>query len=145
MGTQYAQTSNLFSIGIPQSAFGQLTTPQLNDALEEASREVDARVAGRYGLAALPFLTWDSIITGITVRIACYQLLSTRGYNPAAGADKGLMDRYQAAIADCVKIQKQQLHPLVTVTTPPADVQPVVVTSSVVNLATGGAARNRGW
>ena len=143
---QYATVSDLTSIGLPATALGQMTLTQQNDALEEASREVDARLTGRYGVGRLPFITWDSIITGITARIAVYHILTVRGYNPAAGSDINIQNRYTIALRDCELIQKQQLHPVITLQamTTTFD-QPVVLSSSVVNLQTGAPGVNRGW
>lgn len=146
MGTSYADPSvDLVRHGAPASALAPLTPDQKTAACEEASREVDARVGGRYGVDALPFVTWDTTITGITARIATYRLLSVRGFNPAAAQDQLVVKNYDDAIKDCEKIQKQQLHPSVTLraVSRGAD-QPKVISSSVVD-ARGRTASNRGW
>lgn len=145
MTTSYVAPSDLATYGLPATALATTTSPQQSAACEEASRELDGRVAGRYGSDSLPFVTWDTIITGIAARIAVYRLMTIRGYNPAAGQDDLLYQNFKAAIVDCEKIQKQQLHPRVTFTSAKATPQPVVISSSVINVAHGTTGPNRGW
>lgn len=140
----YATVAELYVYGAPEKAFGQLSTPTKEAALAAASNDVDTYLRGRY---SLPLSAWDSSITEATCRIAAYNLLSVRGYNPASGSDVNIQDRYNAAIAWLRLVQKQQAHPNVT----PAQIdtpnwnQPTVISSSVVNLATGAKGTNRGW
>lgn len=142
--TAYASTADLYVYGAPEKAFGQLTSGQKDGALESASRDVDTYLRGRF---SLPLLAWDTSITEATCRVAAYNLLSVRGYNPASGSDVNIKDRYDQSISWLVKVQKQQAHPNVTPqpnNTPDYN-QPTVLSSSVVNLATGATRSNRGW
>lgn len=140
----YATLDDLYTHGAPEKAFGQLTDDQKLAALEAASEYLDSYFRGRY---SLPLAVWDISVTSNTCKIAAYNLLSARGYNPAAGSDINILERYNQAVAWAEKVQKQQAHPNVT----PAQIdvprtqQPVVITSSVVNLATGRTSRTRGW
>lgn len=140
----YATLTDLYIHGAPEKAFGQLTDSQKESALEAASEVIDTYFRGRY---SLPLAVWDVSVTQNTCKIAAYNLLSARGYNPAAGSDINILERYNQAISWCEKVQKQQAHPNVTPAQidVPRTVQPVVITSSIVNVATGRSARNRGW
>jgi phage gp36-like protein len=142
--TSYATEAELYVYGAPQKAFGQLTNGQILGALESASRDVDTYLRGRF---SLPLSAWDSSITESTCRIAAYNLLSIRGYNPASGSDVNVKDRYDQTMSWLNKVQKQQAHPNVTpaqIDTPDYN-QPVVISSSVVDLSTGLRRTNRGW
>lgn len=142
----YASLAQLYVHGAPQRAFGSISDADKEAALEAASETIDTYFRGRF---PLPLVTWDHSVVENTCKIAAYELISgARGYNPAAGADTSLLDRYNQAISWCVKVQKQQAHPNVTASvadTTPRHTQPMVMSSSVVNLATGQTAKNRGW
>ena len=142
--TAYAELSDLYNYGAPQKAFGQLTDGQKEAALEAASRTVDTYYRARF---QLPLSSWDKQTTKVTAQIATYDLLSIRGYNPASGSDVNIKDRYDAAITWLEKVAKQQAHPEVTAAQidVPAVTQPMVISSSVVNLSSGSTGRNRGW
>ncbi len=140
----YATIADLYIYGAPQKAFGQLTTDQLTGGLESASNILDTYFRGRY---SLPLVVWDVSVKEATCRIAAYNLLSVRGYNPASGSDVNIKDRYDEAIAWAVRVEKQQAHPNVTPQqheTPDYN-QPMVVSTSVVNVGTGAISKNRGW
>lgn len=140
----YASVPDLYTYGAPEKAFGQLTDAQKVAALAAASNDVDAFLRGRF---ELPLSAWDSSITEAACRIAAYNLLSVRGYNPASGADVNIKDRRDQTMYWLGQVQRSQAHPNVTPAqsdSPNYD-QPLVISSSVTNLATGGTARNRGW
>ena len=142
--SMYAALPDLYTHGAPEKAFGQLEEYQKNNAIIAASSVVDSFLRGRY---SLPLLDWDIAITEATCRIAAYNLLVARGYNPAAGSDPNILDRYNQAMMWLEKVQKQQAHPNIVAqpdNSPNYD-QPTVITSSVVNLGTGATSRNRGW
>lgn len=142
--TAYATVDELYVYGAPEKAFGQLTPGQKTGAIESASRDVDTYLRGRY---SLPLTEWDTSITEATCRIAAYNLFSVRGYNPASGSDVNIKDRYDQAMTWLNKVQKQQAHPNVTPqpnNTPDWN-QPVVISNSVINLASGATANKRGW
>lgn len=143
----YAEISDLINYGLPATALGTLTTTQLSAALEQASRKLDTYFAARFGKDGVPLLQWDTTVTEATCKVAAYELLTIRGYNPASGADVNLRIRYEDAIRWAEKVQKQQAHPNVVpaVQTLPKYQQASVASFSVVNTATGGIKTNRGW
>jgi len=140
----YASSTDLTTFGLPLTALGQLTAAQIAGALDVASQKVDSYLRGRY---ALPLLAWGSEITEATAKIAAYNLLTIRGYNPAAGADINIKLRFDDAITWLNKVQRQAAHPNVTPQNTQATYygQPKVTSQSVTQVFTGATAANRGW
>lgn len=140
----YAQLADLYRFGAPATAFGNISTGDQQAALDEASGRVDEFLAARY---PLPLISWPTSITEYTCRIATWNLLSARGYNPTMGGDSNIKDRYDNAIEMLTLVQKQQLHPAV-VPQPnqaPTYEQPAVYTFSAVDMGTGAIDNDRGW
>lgn len=142
--SSYAQLDDLYRYGAPASTFGTISAGDQQAGLDEASSQVDEFIAARY---PLPLISWPVSITEYTCRIATWNLLSVRGYNPALGGDTNIQVRYDKAIACLTLIQKQQLHPAVVAQPDKAPTyeQPAVYTSSVVNVGTGSTDTTRGW
>lgn len=140
----YASATDLTTYGLPATALGQLTSPQILAALVEASSRVDSFLRGRF---ALPLLSWETDITQATCAIAAYNLLSIRGYNPGSGADINIRDRYLDTLKWLAQVQKNMAHPNVTPSAAQTTsyAQPNITTSSVISLSSGRTARNRGW
>jgi phage gp36-like protein len=144
----YASQTDLASAGFPVQAWGQLTPTQINTALQNASDKLDTYFRGRYGDGPSPLLlTWDSEVTQTVAKIAAYYAVVMRGFDPSSGMDSLFKLNHDDAITWCRDVQRQQAHPVVTVAGTPlaGSVQPNLVSSSVVNLATGCRAPNRGW
>ena len=138
----YAVVSDLPRLGIPTTAFGTLTTVAIQAELDAAGAWINSRIRGRY---KLPLLAWDDEIRRIEVRVAVYNAMSLRGYNPTAGADVELRRGYEDAERWCDGVQRRAIHPDVTESaSDSALVQPFVITSSVVDM-NGRTATNRGW
>lgn len=143
--SQYAEIADLFVHGMPATARGRLSDDELNGAIISASGTADSKIRGRY---PLPLIAWGVELTKYVCWIAAYELLSgPRGYNPAAGADINLVDRYSRAIEWLDQVQRQAAHPDITPSAPqvPQYNQPFVISSSVVGLGTGATAARRGW
>ena len=140
----YGTLADLYKYGAPERALGGIPDATKEAELETASQIVDSYFRGRY---SLPLASWDAATTEATCKIAAYNLLATRGYNPAAGADPNIRDRWVDAIEWLRRVQKQQAHPNVVSLSPnePSATQPMVLSSSVVNVATGATASRRGW
>lgn len=140
----YAQLADLYRYGAPATAFGSISDADRQAGLDEASAKIDEFLGARY---PLPLISWPTSITEFACRIATWNLLSVRGYNPALTGDSNIKDRYDDAIRQLTLIQKQQLHP--NVVAQPNQVatfeQPAVYTSSVVDLGTGATDNDRGW
>lgn len=140
----YASLSDLTTYGLPATSLGNLTVLQQQNALDNASETVDSYLRGRY---ALPLVSYGVEITEATCRIAAYNLMNIRGYNPAAGSDVNLVNRYNDTIAWLNKVQRQAVHPnLVPAQNQvPNYNQPFVISYSVVDVNSGARASNRGW
>jgi phage gp36-like protein len=140
----YATLADLTTYGLPATALGQLTAGQQQAALDQASKRADNYLRGRY---ALPLVAYDTDLTELVCRIAAFNLLCIRGYNPAAAADVNIKQRHDMAIRDLELVQKQQMH--LNVTPAPSQVpdydQPTLISSSVVNVGSGATGSNRGW
>ena len=63
----YATLADLYKYGAPATAFGNLTDPDKQAGLDEASAKVDEFLAARY---PLPLISWPVSITEHTCRIA---------------------------------------------------------------------------
>jgi phage gp36-like protein len=144
MVSQYAQLADLVLYGIPVTAIGNLTTAQQTDALIAASAKIDSYLRGRY---SLPLLAWGIEITQAACKIAAFDLMNVRGYNPQSGADNNLINRYNETILWLRDIQRQAAHPDVT----PTDIQtqlkqgPAVISVSAWATNSGCTNTNRGW
>jgi len=143
----YASQADLLLVGLPQTAVGTLGATTIAAALQNASDFADGFFRARWGTNAVPLLAWDTEVTEAVAKIAAYRLMRQRGFNAAAGADKGFREGYDDAVDWLDRVQRQQAHPHVTLaaTSQPGTPQPKVVSSSVVNLANGRRAPNRGW
>ena len=148
----YATIADLTSVGLPASALGNLTAAQINAELQAASDFADGFFRARWGTAALPLADWDSTVTRAVAQIAAVYLLRVRGYAANSTADQRFQTAHDEAVAWLGQVQRQQAHPKVTLANetsgpnPSARLQqPSLITSSVVNLATGATGRTRGW
>jgi phage gp36-like protein len=139
----YATRSDLVVYGLPATALGALSTAQQDAALSAASERVDGYYRGRY---SLPLVSWDTETRAACCRIAAYELLNTRGYSPAAGADVNIKTRYDETIAWLKAVQRRAAHPaVVEAEQDTKHKRPVIRSSSCVDVASGRTAANRGW
>jgi phage gp36-like protein len=72
---------------------------------------MDGYFRARY---SLPLSAWGADVTRINAVLAVYDLLVTRGYNPAAGADVNVRLRTEDAINWLKGVSRQEIHPDVT-------------------------------
>lgn len=150
MGNVYATQADRNLYGVPSTALGALTSQQVDAALARASAVMDTFFGGRY---AMPLASWDVSVTSCCVYLADYYLLSSRGFNPAAGADANVLARYEEMFAGrpgvepwLKQVQRRAAHPDVVEATQDAKHQrPRVISSSVVDTSTGATGPNRGW
>lgn len=140
----YATINDLLLYGLPQTALGQLTNAQQLAALDNASAVVDSYLRGRY---VLPITNWGIEIIEATVKIAAYNLLQVRGYNPASGADINIRNRYDDAIMFLNKVQRQAAHPNITDSSVGNGQYsaPIVNSVSTISSNSSTTSKNRGW
>lgn len=123
--TAYATVADLGKAGgIAIAALAALSSDVKEAAILAASNEVDGYLRSRW---RLPLSSWDASITAATVKLAVYDLLSNRGFNPGAGADVQIRLRYDDAIAWLVRVSKGELHPVVVQAAPPPRPGPDVI------------------
>lgn len=142
----YATPADLTNVGLPAASLTTLTSQQINAVLQTASDFADTFFRARWGQTAVPLLAWDTSVTEAVARIAALRLLRIRGYNPHSTADQRFQQGHDEAVTWLGQVQRQQAHPLVTLAqnaAPP--ISPLLISSSVANLATGGARSKRGW
>jgi hypothetical protein len=135
--SQYCDPTDLPKY-LPQTALDTTTPAAQLQACIDASELADSYMRGRY---TLPLLAWGADVRMHTAWIACYLLMSGRGYNAGAGADQNMLRRYHASVGDPMVpgsgwfpgIQRQAIHPDVTPTVSPVNDpitgQPQVFTS----------------
>lgn len=94
----YATLNDLATFGANASA---LTMPSANQtaALNAASAEADGYLRSRYPRAELPLTTYSVDLTIAVVKIAVFELLAARGFDPNANSDDVIVKRADDARA----------------------------------------------
>jgi hypothetical protein len=147
----YATQQDLINYGVQPQVLGRLQPSQINAILQSASDKADGYGRARWGYTACPLVTWDTDWTANVTKLAAYEIHGVAGTNPESADFKLAKIRLADAEAYFDKVQRQQIHPLVTLgpagsaVALPGQQQPLVMSSSVVDLANGRRARNRGW
>jgi phage gp36-like protein len=108
--TAYATQTDLTD-GINPGALVGVTGTQMDKAIDDASREIDSYLRAQY---TLPLLTVGADVRRKTVDIAVYYLMVGRGYNPEAGGDPGIKQRYDNAVAWLRLVSKGEVNPDIT-------------------------------
>lgn len=88
---RYAEQADLIALGINADAIAGIDPTKVNEALDAASAKVDSYLRAQF---TLPLTQFGKDIVEATSIIAAYSILSGRGYNPAAGSDPNLRQRY---------------------------------------------------
>lgn len=146
--SQYATIEQFWQFGLPQTARGQLSDAEINAALVSASATCDGYFRGRYGDGSVPLVAWGEEVSTWVCWIAAYNLMTgPRGYNSAASADTNLRDRRDDAMTKLAETQRQAYHPTLTPGTAvnTTGTQPLILSSSVIDVASGRRAASRGW
>ncbi|HTQ46660.1 MAG TPA: phage protein Gp36 family protein [Polyangiaceae bacterium] len=143
----YASITDVQNLGVPAQAIGFLTDTQQNAILQSASDYADTFFRARWGTHAVPLLAWDSSVTEAVAKIAAYRMIRVRGFKSNASADNELRQGHDDAVNWLHLVQRQQAHPSVTVAqaNAPGSQQPLLISSSVVNVLSGSTGPNRGW
>lgn len=108
---------------LPATALALASPSQKTQACIDATQEADGFLRGRF---ELPLLAWGNDIRKYTAWIACYLLMSTIGFQPTAGSDRLIVERYYQAVGWPERpgsgwfpgIQRQSIHPDVTPSVP---------------------------
>lgn len=92
-GVSYANLDHLDTLGLPVAALSSRTASQRAEAIAVASEKIDSKLGVVFDL---PLVAWGADITECVCKIAGYDLLSVRGFNPD-GADQNIRDRQNDA------------------------------------------------
>lgn len=130
--TTYATIAELYVYGAPSVAFGGISVDVLTNALASASALVDSYIRSRY---TPPLTVWGSDVKMAVCKIAAYDALSVRGYNPAAGSDPNILERHNAALSWLRGVSRGEIH---------LEVTPALATASQGS-AVVSSSRRRGW
>ena len=131
--TAYATTTDLARLGVSAGALANVSTLDQEAALLSASRKADGYFAARL---QTPLQAWSEDVREVVAVVAAYALMSVRGFNPTAGGNQTLRDRYLVAIRWLEQVAKGQITPTGT------DAGGAPSTSAVVRVA---SATPRGW
>jgi phage gp36-like protein len=115
--TQYASIDDLDTLGVTMEALADIEAPPKATALVDASDVMNGYLRGRY---TLPLLAVSGDFKRYCLAIAVYDLLSARGYNPEAGADGNIRDRYLDAIKWLEGVRDGKINPDVADSSPDA-------------------------
>ncbi len=88
--------AELLAMGIASDALASIALSVRDIARASASGLALSQVKKRH---LLPLIQWGDDLKRAVVHIAAYDLLTTRGFNPQAGADVAIRDRYLAALS----------------------------------------------
>lgn len=143
----YCTGQDIINLALPVGNLAPLLPIQVSAICDAVGTFADAFFRGRWGYAAVPLVTWDSSITYATAQISAFRIMIVRGLKPDASDWKIYKAANDEGMDFLNKVQRQQMHPLVTLANgnAPGGQQPNVISSSVVDLSSGGTAANRGW
>lgn len=100
-GNVYATIADLERIGIARDALGEVDPDDKNGWLEAASRRIDQSLNAQctLPLRMIPGATdWGTDLIVMTVQLAQYQLLASRGFNPENEVDRNIRMIYEDAV-----------------------------------------------
>lgn len=89
----YATLADLTTFGLPEPALRGVSASTKSEALRAASKKADTKLGIVYDL---PLLSWDYDLREAVAKIAAYDLLSFRGFNPD-GEDANVRTRHNDA------------------------------------------------
>ncbi len=103
MSQQFATAEEFLSFENANGVFDNATTPQIDQALQWATREALGYVAKR---KVLPLTTWGDDLRACVCRMAGYDLVANQGYAPLSGGNQVWLDRYNQRIAWLVNVSR---------------------------------------
>ncbi len=147
----YASIQDLVNLGVQPQVLGRLQPSQITAILQSCSDRADGYGRARWGYTSCPLVTWDTDWTANVAKLAAYEVHGVAGTNPESNDFKLATLRKSEAEKYFSDVQHQHIHPLVTLgpagggVALPGQQQPLVMSSSVVDLASGRRARSRRW
>jgi phage gp36-like protein len=140
----YAVVADLDS-GINAAALAGVPTQTKTDAIADASRVIDSFLRAQF---TLPLVQVGGDVKRNCIHIAVYYSLTSRGYNPEAGSDPGIRQRYEDAVAWLKLVSAGKAVPDVTDSSPAAaegrpGARPTVISSSQRGFSSRGDPNGR--
>lgn len=111
MATRYATVSELDAFAASADIVSTLSEDDKGGALDIASALCDGYLAQRY---TLPIIAWCPDLKRAALAIASYDLISARGYDPAATDNGNIRQRYLDAIEWLKAVASGELTPEIT-------------------------------
>jgi phage gp36-like protein len=144
--TAYAVAADLDS-GINAAAMTGVPTQTKTDNIESASRIIDSFLRAQF---TLPLVQVGGDVKRACIHIATYYVMVGRGYNPEAGGDPGIRDRYKDAMDWLKLVSAGKAVPDVTDSSPDAaegrpGSRPTVISSASRGYNTRGDPNGGGW
>lgn len=120
-GTVYATTTDLANLGLIGGVLSSVPGPAQTEALQAASAIADSYLQSHF---VLPITQWGYDLVRVVCIVAAYDILVSKGYNPAAGPDTNIRQRYQDALEWLDEVSKGIQSPvnIVDSSTPPVPV-----------------------
>lgn len=132
--SQYALAADLYALGLPSAALGDLSADAITAALVAASGAADGYLATRY---KLPLVSCGDEVTRRVCHLAAFDLLTTRGTRPGDALDL-IVKRNDDAIAWFRDVSRGLVQPAGIVdATPTFDEQHPVLATGDALFATG--------
>lgn len=107
-----AERSDLYRLGVSADVLAQSSRTSGTDVqdqhLDSASTYALGKIGNRY---KRPLVSWEDDLRQAVCKIASYELLCVRGFNPASGADINILDRRNQADAWLTSVARQEITP----------------------------------
>jgi phage gp36-like protein len=107
-----ATLADLYRLGISSDVLAQSPrsgdTATQSQAIDSASEYALGKIGGRY---KRPLVSWQDDLRQAVCKLAAYELLCIRGFNPAAGADINILERRNQADAWLTSVARQEISP----------------------------------
>lgn len=92
---RYCTTTDLARLGLRSEALASIPLATQEAALDAQSSIASGYIASR---KKLPLSAWGDDLKSVVARMAMFELLATRGYDPNAGSDEVLRLRFEDAM-----------------------------------------------
>jgi len=111
----YATPTDVERLGLNASALASAGAGVVAAQLEATSRMADGYLGNAF---PLPLVAWEDDLTAAVCKIAVFELLSTRGYDPTRPSDVVVRVRYEDAMRWLREVHGGKVRPVGMVGTP---------------------------
>lgn len=109
MATAFAVLADVYALGAPLVAMGQVPIATQQRCLEARCEYADSKLRARFRYPLGSPYPAD-VIQAVCV-LTAWDIINVRGYNPAAGADVNLAQRAELATKFLDDVERQRAHP----------------------------------